>query len=161
MVIMEKDNSLVKETLLENVTLRDIIKSINLGLLQYSFEGNLRIVNPKKPGFVVILSNFPIAESIIDTIKTESKFPMFNQEIEDIRKLEIEVETSDFIVLTLEKQQDNKQRIITIPLLELLIASESLIADDSGKHKLDNSIDNESISWNLDSTGWYCYDIHN
>lgn len=156
-MIMKKDNTLIKEPLLENVTLMDIIKSINLGLLQYSYKGNLRIVNPKKPGFVIIVSNFPIAESIIDTLKTESKFPMFNKKIENIGKLEIEVETSDFIVLTLETQKDNKQRIVTIPLFELLIASESLIADDSGKHNLS---ENDITNWSLNSTGWYCYDIH-
>ena len=64
----------------------------------------------------------------------------------------------DYIVLTLEKSEDNDtQRIINIPLFELLIASQNLIADESGKHNLDI---NDLTSWNLDSTGWYCYDIH-
>ena len=146
---------LVKGTILENEKLVDIIKKINLGLLQYSDEKNLRITNPNKKGFVIIIAEVVIMDNIVEFLQTENKFPHMDYKTE-FNKLEAELTIQNYVVLTLESN-GNTQKIINIPLFELIIASENLISDESGKHKLDLLDDNV---WDLQSTGWNCYDIH-
>ena len=146
---------LVKGTILENEKLVDIIKKINLGLLQYSDEKNLRITNPNKKGFVIIIAEVVIMDNIVEFLQTENKFPHMDYKTE-FNKLEAELTIQNYVVLTLESN-GNTQKIINIPLFELIIASENLISDESGKHKLDLLDDNV---WDLQSTGWNCYDVH-
>lgn len=140
------------KTLIENDSLRSIINQINTELVEYEDPTKLRIVSKNKPGFVILLVNVEtghVAEDIARGYVATNMDKMSKKEIK------FETNTFDYVVFTLINDESDNLLIVNSTLFELVLASQTIIADESGKHKVE-----DSVGWSLDSKDWSLIDVN-
>ncbi len=129
------------EKIFTEKSLRFIINSINLGLVEYQSLESLTIVSDKKPEFFLKIIDIDITDYISSLISKTS----LKSEIDFC-----ETNFFDFIVFVKAKDAEEKTTLNTISLLELITVSNKLTTED--KQTRIEPVD-ENI-WSLDSDEW-------
>lgn len=134
------------KTLIENDSLRSILNQINTELIEYENPEYLRIYSKNKPGFIILLVNVETGDVASNIAKG---YFAANQDKMAGKELKFESNTFDYIVFTIVSDESGNVTIINSPLFELVLASQNIVADTSGKHPVE-----ENVGWSLDSKEW-------
>lgn len=132
----------MEEKVLDNASLLEIIRVINIGLMDFDNFNKLKIISDKKPGIIIKVNQ--------DLVRSE----LLTQIIQDLgltaKDLKIEFEYTDFLVFGLS---DDKQTLTTIPLMDIICSEGMVIDKETGS--------DVSGGWSINAKEWTLVEVKN
>lgn len=101
-------------------SLKSIMAAVNANIFEIENVKNIRIFNPEKPEFKIIIVEADISEDLINFLNVEEELSSDNEfKIKDIK---FESTVYDFVMVKMTKDSDTKSyKLNTISVLDLLI----------------------------------------
>lgn len=130
----------MENTIIENVSLKEIINGINTGLYQYNDINNIRIINIEKPDYIILPVEADISESIFNFMDSDSDSSQYSNS-----QTELDTTVLDFVIISKDISKPGKYIITAMSVLELMIANSELDSENK---------------WNFDSETFKCIEIN-
>lgn len=130
----------MENTIIENVSLKEIINGINTGLYQYNDINNIRIINIGKPDYIILPVEADISESILSFMDSDLESTKYGNS-----QIELDTTVLDFVVISKDVSKPGKYIITAMAVLELMIANSELDSENK---------------WNFDSETFKCFEIN-
>lgn len=130
----------MENTIIENVSLKEIINGINTGLYQYNDINNIRIINIEKPDYIILPVEADISESIFNFMDSDSDSSQYSNS-----QTELDTTVLDFVIISKDISKPGKYIITAMAVLELMIANSELDSENK---------------WNFDSETFKCIEIN-
>lgn len=130
----------MENTIIENVSLKEIINGINTGLYQYNDINNIRIINIEKPDYIILPVEADISESIFNFMDSDSDSSQYGNS-----QTELDTTVLDFVIISKDISKPGKYIITAMSVLELMIANSELDSENK---------------WNFDSETFKCIEIN-
>lgn len=126
-------------------SLNEICSSLNAGLVDYKDSNKISIISEAKPGFLIRLVEVSLEEHMQHLVNCSSDI------IKNGEEFNVEVNSFDYFVFSMVIDEERGTKMLTnIPLFELVIASNNLLADETGLKQIQNN------DWNMNAQIWDC-----
>lgn len=117
----------MKNLIIENVSLYEIMNGINTGLHSYNELKNIRIESADFPSFIIIVTDSTITNSVMDFVNSDKDSKIFNNS-----DIIIDTEIIDYIAVK-KTIIDGKYNIECMSVMELIVAGITLELPDNVK----------------------------
>lgn len=125
-------------------SLNEICSSLNAGLVDYKDSNKISIISDTKPGFLIRLVEVSLEEHMQHLVNC-------SPDIMKGEEFNVEVNSFDYFVFSMVIDEESGTKMLTnMPLFELVIASNNLLADETGLKQIQNS------DWNMNAQIWDC-----
>lgn len=125
-------------------SLNEICSSLNAGLVEYKDLSKISIYSEQKPGFLIQIVEVNLEKHLQTLIDGASDL------IPNGENFNVEISSFDYFVFTLGFDENGEKVLTNMPLFELIIASNNLLADETGISSINTT------EWDLTKEMWNC-----